>query len=103
MATTDTLHKGKDCACDIDQPKDVGFEHLARRVDEHIDATKSIAGFSNRALHLFVSNDVEFDDERLRRVAFDQIAHKLGLACRDNRSLASSQYRLRECSANTFR
>ncbi len=46
-------------------------------------------------MDLFVSSDVELGDERLGRVALDQVAHALRRPGRDNRTFAAGQHCLR--------
>src|ERR1700693_5595849 len=103
MSSAHPLHERKDRARDVDEPEHVGLEQLPGGVDEYIDATKAIAGLRNGALSLFVPRDVKLDDDRLGRITLDQVAHALRLTSRDDRSLATSQYRLRERPANAVR
>jgi hypothetical protein len=96
VAATDALHEGKDRVRDIDQSEDVGIEPSLGGVDQHIDATKAIAGLKNRSLDLLVLRDIELDDEGLGWVTLDQVAHRFRPASRDHRSLPASQHRLGE-------
>src|SRR6202165_6066919 len=69
-------------------------------VDEHINTPEPVDRLTNRLADLVRSSDVELEDERLRRVSFDQVAESLRRPSRDHGSLTTGQDRVGQCPAH---
>jgi hypothetical protein len=86
VAARGTLHGGKNGARDVNETEDVAIEQLTGIVDENIDTSEPVDRLRDRLAHLVLSSDVELEDERLRRVALDQVADSLRRPSRDDGS-----------------